>query len=143
MLPIIREHGIRRIRPFDFFDGVPRLFENFFPEADPVAKLGNLDVYEDENNLYVEVELPGFEKDQIELTLEDGLLSLSAQRQLENKEKKNNYYIRERRSGQWSRTLQLPVAVLEDKVQAVFQEGLLKVTLEKQPQSKAHKIDVK
>ena len=143
MLPIIREHRIRKLGPNDHFHLLPRLWENIFDNISPLMVPGNLDVYEDEKNLYVEAELPGYQRDQIELTLEDGLLSLSAERSSKEEKNNENYYVRERAEGKWSRTVQLPVAVQEDKIKAVFKDGVLNITMEKQSQPKAHKIEVK
>ncbi len=144
MLPIIRKHGITRIVPDDNFSFWPRLWENFFDDVSPSLQVaGNLDLYEDEKNLYVEAELPGYQRDQIELTLEDGLLMLQAQRSQKEEKKEDTYYIRERRQDSWSRSVRLPVDVQEDKIEAIFQVGVLKVTMEKQPQHSPHKIKVK
>ena len=143
MLPIIREHRIRNLGSNDNFHFLPYLWENFFDNISPLTVPGNLDVYEDEKNLYVEAELPGYQRDQIELTLEDGLLSLSAEHSQKDEKKKENYYVRERSHGKWSRTVQLPIAVQEDNIKAVFKDGVLKITMEKQSQPKAHKIEVK
>ncbi len=143
MLPIIREHRIRNLGPNDNFHFLPRLWENFFDNISPLTVPGNLDVYEDEKNLYVEAELPGYQRDQIELTLEDGLLSLSAEHSQKDEKMKENYYVRERSHGKWSRTVQLPIAVQEDNIKAVFKDGVLKITMEKQSQPRAHKIEVK
>jgi len=143
MLPIIREHQIRRLFPDDHFSFWPRLWENFFSDFSPVEGPGHLDVYEDEKNLYIEAELPGFQRDQIELTLEEDLLTLHAERRQKEEKKDENYYVRERRQGAWSRTIRLPVEVQEDNIEAAFQDGVLKVTMQKQPQHQPHKIKVK
>ena len=146
MLPIIRPHRLVRFNPSDTCSHFPRLWDNFFNEVSPQFKkqsLGNLDLYEDEKNLYVEVELPGFNREQFEITLEEDVLNLSAERILENQESQDTYFVKERRQGKWSRTLKLPVAVSEKDVQALYQDGLLKITLKKQPETQAHKIEVK
>jgi HSP20 family protein len=120
-----------------------RLLDEFLPDVQPWRHSGNLDVYEDDKNLYVEAELAGFHKDQIELTLEDGVLHLKAEQREEKEDKQETYYIRERRQGKWSRSIQLPVAVQEDNISATYQDGVLKVSLAKQMEKQTHRIDVK
>lgn len=143
MLPIIRNNHTRSLRGADYFRPLIRWFDDFFDEATTTSHWGNIDVYEDDKNLYVEAELPGFKRDQISLTLQDGLLHLEARRDDKTEEKKENYYVRERRQGKWARSIQLPEIVQEDKVEATYNDGVLKITLEKQPERKVHKIEVK
>ena len=143
MLPILRNHGLRCVRPGETFGSLTRLLDDFLPEIQLKGHSGNLDVYEDDKNLYVDAELPGFTKDQIELTLEDGILHLKAEQQDEKEDKQENYYIRERRRANWARSIQLPVSVQEDEVVATYQDGVLKVTLAKQAEKQTHRITVK
>ncbi len=79
MLPILKNHGLRCVRPGESFGSLTRLLDDFLPDIQPWRHVGNLDVFEDDKNLYVEAELPGMSKDQIELTLEDGILHLKAE----------------------------------------------------------------
>ena len=146
MLPIIRPHRLVRLTPSDSCNHFPRLWDNFFNDVSPQTEtqsLGNLDLYEDEKNLVVEVELPGFKRDQFEITLEEDFLNLAAERILENQESKDAYFVKERRQGKWTRSLKLPIAVSEKDVHATYQDGLLKITLKKQPEAQTHKIEVK
>ena len=144
MLPVIRKYHVNRANacgdPF-------ALARNLFNELSDVEsglqqRTGSLDVYEDQKNLYVEAELPGFTQDQIDVTLEDGVLSLSAQREAQKKDKETTYYLQERSYGRWSRAIRLPIPVQDEKVSAEFADGVLKVTLEKQEQAKARKIKI-
>ena len=143
MLPILRNHGLRCVRPGETFGSLTRLLDDILPDMQSWRHAGNLDVYEDDKNLYVEAELPGFSKDQIELTLEDGILHLKAEQKDEKEDKQENYFIRERRQANWARSLQLPVAVQEDDINATYQDGVLKVTLAKQAEKQTHRIEVK
>jgi len=144
MLPILRNHGLRFVRPGETFGSLTRLLDDFLPDIQPPWRhTGNLDVYEDDKNLYVEAELPGFDKDQIELTLEDGILHLKAEQKDEKEDKQENYFIRERRQSNWARSIHLPVAVQEDEVAATYQDGVLKVTLAKQVEKQTHRIEIK
>jgi HSP20 family protein len=143
MLPILRNHGLRCARPDETFGSLTRLLDDFLPDMLSWRHAGNLDVYEDDKNLYVEAELPGFNKDQIELTLDDGILHLKAEQKDEKEDKQENYFIRERRQANWARSIQLPVAVQEDEVAANYQDGVLKVTLAKKVEKQTHRIEVK
>jgi len=143
MLPILRNHGLRCVRSGEPFGSLTRLLDEFVRDVQPWRHTGNLDLYEDDKNLYVEAELAGFHKDQIELTLEDGVLHLKAEQQEEKEDRQETYYIRERRQGKWSRSIQLPVAVQEDNIAATYQDGVLKVSLAKQTEKQTHRIEVK
>ncbi len=143
MLPILKNHGLRRIRSGETFGSLFHLLDDYLPDMQLGQRSGNLDVYEDDKNLYVEAELPGMTKEQIELVLEDGILHLNAEQKAEKEDKQENYYIRERRQSNWSRSIQLPVAVQDDDVKATYQDGVLKVTLVKQAEKQTHRIEVK
>ena len=88
------------------------------------------------------MELPGFEQNQISATLEDGLLHLQAQRDQDKETKEDHYYLRERSSGKWQRSIKLPIEVEPDNVQATYKDGLLKVTLNKLARQQSRKISI-
>lgn len=140
MLPVIRKIHLDRdpFRAFgDFFDDCCNTVAHSQP-----YRVSNLDVYEDEKNLTVEAELPGFNQDQIDVTLEEGVLQITAEREEETESKEDNFYLRERRSGKWSRSIRLPVVVQDDKVTATYKDGVLKITLEKQETLQTRKIKI-
>ena len=143
MLPTIRSKNLWPLYQRDPLVSLERLFDDFWPRELTAQNFGNLDVYDDQDHIFIEAELPGFEKDHLDLTLEDGVLSLQAQRQETNETKNRNYYVRERSQGQWSRSIRLPVPVNEENVKASFDSGVLKITLEKQKRAKGQKIEVK
>ena len=146
MLPIIR-HIERNFKPVSHrsnCNGFSRLLDDVFSDsAVKLQNFGSLDLYEDDKNVYVEVELPGCERKDAALTLEDGMLHINASRSEEKEVPKTNYYVRERVPGTWSRSVRLPEDVQEDKIEATFKNGVLKVTMEKPEQSKPHKIEIK
>ena len=146
MLPVIR-HIEKSLEPLTHHynrNGLSQLFDELWPEyLFLLRNFGNLDLYEDEQNIFIEVELPGFKRSDVEVTLKEGILYLQAKRSNGPPDKQANYYIRERLGGQWSREVQLPMAVNEDKVQATFKEGILKITIEKQQKPKPQKIEIK
>lgn len=143
MLPVLIKHPLNRVERYDPF----RLFRDFFDDVSSddiihTPRFGSLDVYEDEKSLYVEAELPGFKQDQIDLTLEDNTLQITATREEKTERKDSNYYLAERHEGKWARTVRLPVAVQNDKVQATYKDGVLKIELEKAEQARSHKIKI-
>ena len=131
----------------DLRDEIDRLFEV------PLAALGRssqllsgwtpaLDVYEDKDNVYVRAELPGMKKEEIDLSLHDGTLSISGERKSEDKFKDAEVYRAERFFGRFQRTVTLPTPVAADKVKAQYKDGILTVTLPKAEEAKPKHIDV-
>ena len=141
MLPAIKRIHLDRSDPFRAFGGLFDECCNTVAQTQPF-RVNNLDVYEDPANLTVEAELPGFNQDQIDVTLEEGILQIAAEREESSENEENNYYLRERRSGKWSRSIRLPVAVQDDKVTATYNDGVLKIVLEKQETQQVRKIKV-
>ena len=146
MLPILRKLECN-FSPLNYrapWNNLNRILDEFWTDqALGVQNFGNLDLHEDDERVYIDVELPGCKNEDIELNLEDQILHLKARRNEDNQSKENNYYVRERIMGNWTRSVQLPVAVHEENVQASFKDGILKISLEKQPKCKNHKIPVK
>ena len=140
MLPVVRNLHLWHRDPLSSFN---RLVDDFCRcEPFSSAAIGNVDIYEDDRDLHVDVELPGFEQKQITATLEDGLLHLQAQRDQDKETKEENYHLRERSFGKWQRSIKLPVDVEPDKVRATYRDGVLKVTLTKQARQQSRKIDI-
>ena len=105
-----------------------------------------VDVHEDPDHFYVEAELPGFTKDDVDITLEDGVLTIHAERKEEVKQNGNKGQRQplhlERRWTRFERSFTLPAAVNESAVRADLNEGLLKITLDKREEVKARKIQI-
>lgn len=122
-------------------------FENFFGRDWPLGE-GNiftpsLDLTESEDAYHVQVDLPGIDPKEIDLSFEDGVLTLSGERKSEHEDKKEGYYRLERSYGQFSRSLRLPNNVDADKVAADYKDGVLKITVPKAERSKAKRISIK
>jgi HSP20 family protein len=101
-----------------------------------------LDVYEDKDNLTVKAELPGMKREEIEVSLHDGALTISGERKSEKKAEKGEVYRSERFFGRFQRTVALPSPVAADKVKANYKDGILTVTLPKTEEAKPKQIDV-
>jgi HSP20 family protein len=104
-----------------------------------------LDVKETDKEIVVEAELPGIDEKDVSLALQDGVLTIRGEKKHEVDEAKENYRIMERRYGSFQRSLRLPDTVDEDKVEASFNNGVLKVSLPKRPEAigKQHTILIK
>ena len=96
-----------------------------------------------EDSLFRRAEIPGLTDKDIDLKIEDNILTLSSRKDEAGEEKKDGYLIRERRSAEFCRTFVLPKDVNRDQIKAEFENGLLVVTLPKAPEAKPRKIDVK
>ena len=104
-----------------------------------------VDVREDGDHIYVEAELPGFKKDEVDITLENQTLTIAAQRRVETKqgdEKKGELLLHERRYSRFLRSFNLPPTVDEQSVNAKLSDGVLTVTLNKREETKPRKISV-
>lgn len=102
-----------------------------------------VDIREDGDSLVVEAELPGFKKDEIDITLENQTLTISAERKDEQREeKKGEYLLNERRYSRFLRSFTLPPTVDEKTVNARLEDGVLTVSLNKREETKPRKITV-
>ncbi|MBV9874391.1 MAG: Hsp20/alpha crystallin family protein [Verrucomicrobia bacterium] len=99
-----------------------------------------LDVYQDNDQFTVVVELPGLKKEDIELSLHDGVLTISGERKQEKKGEEG--YKNERFFGRFQRSVTLPASVDGNKVKATYQDGILKVVLPKAEEAKPKQIEV-
>jgi HSP20 family protein len=128
-----------------FFD---RVFEEMeFPELPKFVMRGEwapaLDLVETKDALVVKAEIPSMEPKDIQLTLQDQVLTLKGEKKEEKEEKDEHYYRAERTYGAFARTLRLPVPVDGSKVTATFKHGLLTITLPKAPAAKGTPIAIK
>lgn len=129
---------------------IDRLFEDFFEERLPVALWGDgkgqlpaLDVRETDEALIVEAELPGLKPNEFEVKVEEGVLSIKAERKQEKDEKTKNYHRIERQYGRMERKLAIPANVEADKADATYKDGVLTVTLPKKPGAKSKTVVIK
>jgi HSP20 family protein len=134
--PLIGRPGFVRFTNLN--DELNRLFGNQVAESwTPVV-----DVYEDKENFVVQAELPGLKRENIEVSLHDGTLTLSGVRNAEPRPEGAEVYRAERYVGRFQRALVLPTTVASDKVKAGYTDGVLTVTLPKTEEAKPRKIDV-
>ena len=129
-----------------------RLFDDVFRGAPMAGTRGSsggdfvpahMDVSETENQIRICAELPGVSQDDVEVTLDEDVLTIKGEKRLERKDEKENYHFMERSYGTFQRSLRLPFRVEPDQVQADFNNGVLTVTLPKtRAQDRSRRIQV-
>ena len=127
-----------------------RLFNTFFETApaqgnDSAAGrrwIPAMDLAENEHDFVLRVDLPGLSEDDVNIELEDNVLTISGQRKAEHEERKEGYYRVERTFGRFSRSLTLPEGIDPEKVDAHFDRGVLEVTIPKPEQRKPRKVTI-
>ena len=143
-------------RPRDIFsamrDDMDRLFERFehgwprWPTVrDERLTVPELDVRESTDAITVEAELPGVDEKDVTVTLANRVLSIKGEKKQEKEEKGESYHLTERGFGSFERSIRLPDAIDDAKVEAKFDKGVLKATAAKKPEAvKAQrKIEIK
>jgi HSP20 family protein len=101
-----------------------------------------VDIYEDDQEVVVKMEVPEVDQKDIQVQIEDNILIIHGERKLEREEKKHNYHRIECFYGNFRRTFALPASVDQDKVVANCDKGMLKIVLPKRAESKPRQIDV-
>ena len=101
-----------------------------------------VDVYEDEHNVTLKIEVPGINEKDIDVRIENNTLTVHGERKIEKEEKEENYRRVERQYGSFTRTFNLPPTVDAEKVQADYDKGVLKITLPKKAEAKPKQIKV-
>jgi len=101
-----------------------------------------VDVYEDEHNVTLKIEVPGIEEKDIDVRIENNTLTVHGERKFEKEEKEENYRRVERQYGSFTRTFTLPQTVDQESVEANYDKGVLKVTLAKKAEAKPKQIKV-
>ena len=101
-----------------------------------------LDVYEEKDEVVAKAELPGMKKEDLEISVQDGVLTISGERKEEEELKDAETYRSERFFGKFHRSLALPATVDPSKVKAAYKDGVLTVTLPKKEEAKPKTIDI-
>jgi HSP20 family protein len=125
-----------------------RMFDRFFESKwDEFPALGewapSMDISETKDSLVAKIEAPGMEEKDIQVSLQENLLTIKGEKKQEKEEKDERYHRVERTYGSFTRSVRLPVAVDASKVTASFKNGLLTVTLPKTPAAKGTMIPIK
>lgn len=142
---IMRYDPFRDVRNLQ--DEVNRLFSFGSPRLSGQEEMStgwspSVDIYEKENQLVLEAELPGMKRDEFELSIENNVITLKGERHFEKKDEGDNYHRIERAYGSFTRSFNLPRTVSTDDIKAEFNNGILTVALPKKEEAKARKIEI-
>jgi HSP20 family protein len=102
-----------------------------------------LDVFEDADDVTVKASLPGISPQEVDIAITGDVLTIKGEKSEEKEEKQGNWHLRERRYGAFQRSISLPAAVQADKADAVFENGVLTLTLPKVEEIKPKSIKIK
>lgn len=128
--------------PFQEMEDMMRRYSTPMSLSQQRTLVPAMDMYEENDNLVVETPLAGMNPKDVEITLEKGVLTIQGKTTKEHEVDEKNYYSKEIRSGSFYRQVALPTAVVEDDVEAEFQNGILKITAPKASPTKAKKVNV-
>jgi len=101
-----------------------------------------VDIFENKDQIVLEAELPGMNRDDFELSIENNVITLRGERQFEKKEDTDNYHRVERSYGAFTRSFTLPQTVSAEGATAEYQNGVLRVILPKREETKARRIEI-
>lgn len=108
-------------------------FNDFFPA---------LDVYQDKDNVVAELSLPGVDPNKVDIVIENDVLTVSGSTEEKQEVKREDYYRKEVRTGSFSRSVVLPMAVKGDQTQAHYDKGVLTITMPKEESVKPKKVTI-
>jgi HSP20 family protein len=131
-------------------DRMNRLFDESFRGARGAEEdwaLGGswapvVDIYEHEGNIVLKAELPGVDSKDVDVRVENNVLTLRGERKFDSEVKKESYHRVERAYGAFSRSFTLPTVVDTDKIKAEFRDGVLRLTLPKREEAKPKQITI-
>src|SRR3979409_1335406 len=142
---------LTRWEPFREFstlqDRMNRLFRETYNEGQDQALTAStfapaVDVYEDEHNVVLKIEVPGIDEKDIDVRIENNTLTVHGERKFEKEEKEENFRRVERQYGSFTRSFTLPTTVDAEKVSATYDKGILKISLAKKAEAKPKQIKV-
>ncbi len=133
-----------RPRRMDLLEDMDRFFDSFIT-ATPQQAVNSpaVDIREEEDRYVLEAELPGLNEKDVDVKVEENLLTLSSSREENHEEKKNGYLIRERKAASFNRSFVLPKDVDRERIEARFRNGLLTLTIPKNPKDQPRRIEIR
>ncbi len=125
-------------------DRIDQLFEESLRGRELAAATWTpaVDIYETDDAIVLEAELPGMNEKDIEIKVEDNVLTIRGERKFEEERKEENYYRMERFYGAFQRSFTLPPNIKTDKIKAEYKKGILKVIMPKKEQAKPKQIKI-
>jgi len=138
------DHHIPVARGNEFF---PHLFEPFRSLGASIAGFfsPSADAVDASDSYQLSIELPGVKESDIDVTLQSGVLSIKGEKKQEREEKTKSYYFSERSYGRFQRSFRVPADVVEEKIEARFADGVLKIVLPRETPKEpvAKKVEIK
>lgn len=144
--------AIKKWNPFNemmaLHNQIDRLFNDLFErtsrgEIDYGTWIPPVDLREEGDKLVLEMELPGLKKEDVDISIENNVLTIKGERKFEKEEKKENYHRIERSYGKFSRSFSLPATIKADAIDASLKDGVLVLTLPYAEEAKPKKITIK
>ena len=146
MLERWRKRSISPFRDvFNLQEEVNRLFDDFFLPTEAGGEfpfVPSVDISETKNQIKVKADIPGISEKDIELTLENNILTIKGKREEEKETKEENFYSRERVYGSFLRQIQIPKKIKQDSIKAKFKNGVLEVVMDKAEEEKTKAIPI-
>jgi HSP20 family protein len=146
-MALIRWEPVRELNSIQ--NEMNRLFNTFFDAPTPgngtLAQrrwIPAMDLLETDDDLVLRADLPGLSEDDVNIEVEDNVLTITGERKAEHEERKEGYYRVERASGSFTRSLTLPEGIDPEKVRANFDRGVLEVRIPKPEQRKPRKVTI-
>ncbi len=127
---------------------IDRLFDDFarvLPTQPTMSMnlLPSIDVAESDQEIDVSVEMPGLERRDVDISLEDNVLTIRGEKKIESDREKKNVFVRERAYGNFLRTIELPAGIDSSRINATMSDGVLRITIPKPANAETKKIEVK
>jgi len=143
---------LQKWNPFDEFDKLYSDVNKVFRQSPFTSKTEGgaapgfvpaVDIYEDDEKTELHVEVPGIEKDAIDVKIDNGVLTIKGERKFQHQEQKDKHFRLERSFGMFERSFTLPDYVDAEKIEGKYDNGVLILSLPKQPKAKPKKIEIK
>ena len=143
-----RDLGMFPSEIFNLQKEMNRMFGDFFRGADEPGLINGtwipaVDVAEENTAYVVQMELPGVNKDDVKITIESNVLTIRGEKKTESEEAEKSFHRTERSDGSFQRSFTLPGTVKNDKIDAVYKDGILTVSLPKIVESRPKQIEVR
>ncbi len=137
------KHVPNRVRSFNGMDDlINRFFEDTFKSDSKYDFVPAADIREDEKSYMLSMDIPGLTKQDLEVTLEKNILSISGEKKSEDEDDDRKYHLVERRYGSFKRSFKLPDDIDSGKISAKVENGILSITIEKAEEKLPKVIDI-
>ena len=128
-----------------FKRNMDRIFSDYDDDAPTQTSTWSpaVDIFETKDNLVLRAELPGVDKKDVKINVENNILSISGERKFSDEIKRDDYHRVERTYGSFFRSFTLPTRVDNEKIEAGYRDGVLEISLPKKEESKPRQIEIK